>query len=306
MSCREVKAERSVSQTPATLNIHQPHGAMKQETSLLLRRTTTPRHLSEAAGRCFCDSMQETNKVSLALARCMPVILGLIIIYACYVVIHPLTINYFLDPPRDDIERRLALGIAVPIVHFVLLIPVLLCWIRLLLVIFLDPGHTELGPEPKPGVNEPQAGLEEFYDRDAFVCDANGLPIWCSYCNDYKHDRGHHNQDTGRCTYKMDHFCPWVGGVVGERCVTSFSSSHVILLTHPQILQVLHPILVLHHGLDSILNRNFWMGGGSLQGQRSVLRHSWPRRFLLPLHHRHGPQQLEYDLQEYDNDRIAK
>lgn len=177
----------------------------------------------EATGRCLCDSMQETNKVSLATARCMPVILALIIIYAIYVVIHPLTINYFIDPPRDDIEQRLTLAVAIPIVHFVLLIPVILCWIRLLLVIFLDPGHTELGPEPRPGVNEPQPGLEEFYNRDAFVCDENGLPIWCAFCNNWKHDRGHHNQDTGRCTYKMDHFCPWVGGVVGERYVEKTS-----------------------------------------------------------------------------------
>lgn len=171
----------------------------------------------EAIGRCLCDSMQQTNKVSLATARCMPVILALIVIYASYVVIGPLTINYFLNPPRDDISKRLALGIAILVVYFVLLIPIVLSYIRLLLVVLLDPGYVELGTTPKPGVNEPQPGLEEFYNRDAFVCDENGLPIWCGFCNNYKHDRGHHNQDTGRCTYKMDHFCPWVGGVVGER-----------------------------------------------------------------------------------------
>lgn len=163
--------------------------------------------------------MQETNRVSLATARSMPVILGLIIIYVCYVVIHPLTINYFLNPPRDDIAKRMALGIAIPVVHFVLLIPVIVCYGRLLQVVLLDPGYVELGIEPRLGVNEPQPGLEEFYNRDAFVCDENGLPLRCGFCHNWKHDRGHHNQDTGRCCWKMDHFCPWVGGVVGERCV---------------------------------------------------------------------------------------
>lgn len=208
--------------------LHQPPSHHARTTTTT---TTSPQHLFQG--------MQQTNSASLATAKCMPIVLGLIIIYVCYVIIHPLTINFFLHPPRHDIPQRLPLAIAIPVVYFVLLIPVVGCYGRLLMQVVSDPGYIELGTEPRPGVNEPQPGLEEFYNRDAFVCDESGLPLWCALCKNYKHDRGHHNQDTGvqflllfwvlrhlltntlhaqgRCTMRMDHFCPWVGGVVGER-----------------------------------------------------------------------------------------
>ncbi|KAG9598525.1 zf-DHHC-domain-containing protein, partial [Aureobasidium melanogenum] len=63
----------------------------------------------------------------------------------------------------------------------------------------------------------PPPGTERFYSKDVFACDQNGLPIWCGVCNNWKPDRSHHGSDFGRCVLKMDHFCPWVGGVVGER-----------------------------------------------------------------------------------------
>lgn len=62
----------------------------------------------------------------------------------------------------------------------------------------------------------PPSGIEEFWLRDVFVCDGNGLPLWCPTCRNWKPDRSHHSSDVGRCVTKMDHFCPWVGGMVGE------------------------------------------------------------------------------------------
>ncbi|KAF2232135.1 zf-DHHC-domain-containing protein [Viridothelium virens] len=66
------------------------------------------------------------------------------------------------------------------------------------------------------GTKPPPPGTEEFYSRDIFVCDAQGLPIWCPTCANWKPDRTHHCSDVGRCVRKLDHFCPWVGGVVSE------------------------------------------------------------------------------------------
>ncbi|GAM85618.1 hypothetical protein ANO11243_036250 [Dothideomycetidae sp. 11243] len=63
---------------------------------------------------------------------------------------------------------------------------------------------------------EPPPGMEHFYRRPVFQCDPNGLPIWCGTCRNWKPDRVHHCSDNGRCVLKLDHFCPWVGGVVGE------------------------------------------------------------------------------------------
>ncbi|EEQ33890.1 palmitoyltransferase pfa5 [Microsporum canis CBS 113480] len=63
------------------------------------------------------------------------------------------------------------------------------------------------------------AGLEAFYMKDVFVCQQDGKPPWCSTCCQFKTDRSHHCSEVNRCVRKMDHFCPWVGGVVSE---TSF------------------------------------------------------------------------------------
>jgi palmitoyltransferase len=170
------------------------------------------------------DREPRNSKAGLITARVIPAFLVLIAIYCSYVIIGPLSINYLLNPP-DDVPLRDVAGIAIPIFYFLLLIPVAASWLRLTLVVLTDPGYIPQGPKrPKPGVPEtqPPPGLEAFWMRDAFVCDQNGMPIWCSFCHAWKPDRTHHNQDVGRCTRKMDHFCPWVGGVVGENALKFF------------------------------------------------------------------------------------
>jgi len=57
--------------------------------------------------------------------------------------------------------------------------------------------------------NALQNGLEQFWMRDTFVCDAEGRPKFCSTCLNYKPDRAHHCKEVGRCVRKMDHYCPW-------------------------------------------------------------------------------------------------
>ncbi|KAF7718790.1 Uncharacterized protein PECH_005883 [Penicillium ucsense] len=60
------------------------------------------------------------------------------------------------------------------------------------------------------------SGLEAFYTKDVFVCQEDGRPAYCSTCCQFKTDRAHHCREVDRCVRKMDHFCPWVGGVVSE------------------------------------------------------------------------------------------
>ena len=65
--------------------------------------------------------------------------------------------------------------------------------------------------------NDPDSpGLESFYTKDVFVCEGDGRPKWCHECANWKPDRTHHCSSSGRCIKKMDHFCPWVGGPIGE------------------------------------------------------------------------------------------
>ncbi|KAH6607226.1 hypothetical protein Trco_003539 [Trichoderma cornu-damae] len=80
-----------------------------------------------------------------------------------------------------------------------------------------DVEDRALAP-PDPNPDSP--GLEAFYSKDVFVCEVDGRPKWCSECQQWKPDRSHHSSDLGRCVRKMDHFCPWVGGMVSE---TSFN-----------------------------------------------------------------------------------
>ncbi|TGJ80303.1 hypothetical protein E0Z10_g8462 [Xylaria hypoxylon] len=76
----------------------------------------------------------------------------------------------------------------------------------------------EAGPD-----NDPDSpGLESFYSRDAFVCETDGRPKWCSECCNWKHDRVHHSREIGRCVYRMDHYCPWAGGMIGENSFKFF------------------------------------------------------------------------------------
>ena len=174
-----------------------------------------------------------SSKVSMATAKGVPVFLILIVAYVSYILVGPLAISYLINNP-DHSRQNIAAGIAFPIVWFFLLIPVAVTYIRLLLVVNFDAGYVPLGhdgleKEPPPA----------FWMREVFVCDPSGWPIWCAYCKNWKPDRTHHNRDTGRCILKMDHFCPWVGGVVGERSIKFFLQFLVyalILTTYATIL----------------------------------------------------------------------
>lgn len=72
--------------------------------------------------------------------------------------------------------------------------------------------HSHESREPVslwPDLNAPPPGIERFYEKDVFVCEATGRPIWCHYCLEWKFDRAHHNSESDRCVRKLDHFCPW-------------------------------------------------------------------------------------------------
>ena len=161
------------------------------------------------------------NEVSLGTAKGVPIFLALIVAYTSYTITGPLAIQYLLNPP-EGVPQRITAGLAITIANYLLVIPVAVTYLRILIIVWRDPGYVPLGP-PREGTEpEPAPGLEDFWMRDVFACDPRGVPIWCSHCNAWKPDRAHHNQDCGRCTTKMDHFCPWVGGVVGERSYKFF------------------------------------------------------------------------------------
>lgn len=89
----------------------------------------------------------------------------------------------------------------------------LVCYARTLQTVSFNPGLVPL---------EPKLRLESFYTRDVYACRSDGLPIWCSDCQNWKPDRVHHSGEIMRCVKKMDHFCPWAGGMIGETCKSEF------------------------------------------------------------------------------------
>ncbi|KID82491.1 DHHC zinc finger membrane protein [Metarhizium guizhouense ARSEF 977] len=156
-----------------------------------------------------------------------------------YAVVGRLCVEYIL---RRQGKTGLAAGLLV--LFFPLYILALVCYAQLYITVQRDPGLVPLtngrddkSPEPgekrrgfrsrrktdpedppwvPPDLNPDSPGLEAFYSKDVFACEADGRPKWCSECRQWKPDRAHHSREMGRCVRKMDHMCPWVGGMVSE------------------------------------------------------------------------------------------
>ncbi|KAF2398092.1 zf-DHHC-domain-containing protein [Trichodelitschia bisporula] len=149
-----------------------------------------------------------------------------------------------LDQELELVPRRPKTAIAILAVYFPLMLLCFLTYFRILQSVITNPGfiprrasnshHEEGGPglsSKGPEVARsggldrvavlegrvlPPPGLDRFYNKDVWVCDQEGLPIFCDTCNNWKPARTHHCSDFNRCVRRMDHFCPWVGGVVSE------------------------------------------------------------------------------------------
>lgn len=91
----------------------------------------------------------------------------------------------------------------------------------------------EAQPEWMPVDMDPDSpGLERFYSKQMFICEPDGRPRWCTLCWNWKPDRASHSTELGRCVRKMDHLCPWVGGMVSETCKLPLS----LLCSHARAL----------------------------------------------------------------------
>ncbi|CAM1501724.1 Fc.00g037080.m01.CDS01 [Cosmosporella sp. VM-42] len=158
--------------------------------------------------------------------------------FATYVVVPHLCVSYLLRQ-----KKKTGTAVALLVLYFLFFILTLATYLRTFLTIQLNPAFVPFSPEREaiendkkkkrrrvgdiesqpwipPDSNPDSPGLEAFYSRDVFVCEMDGRPKWCSDCRAWKPDRAHHSSEMDRCVRKMDHLCPWVGGVVSE---TSFN-----------------------------------------------------------------------------------
>lgn len=199
------------------------------------------------ASRASCFASLENRFSAQSITRVIPFILAFCIGFSTYVFVKRICIDFFLHARQQPQTT-----IAFLVVYFIFFALVLLTYFRLFLVIQYHPGLIPLGPLaeaqrekqkeerkrnglcgrrnpedieanryeaywPDPRVDSP--GLEVFYSKDVFICQTDGRPRWCSSCCNWKQDRASHCSEINRCVKKMDHYCPWVGGIVGE---TSF------------------------------------------------------------------------------------
>ncbi|KAL2062357.1 hypothetical protein VTL71DRAFT_6623 [Oculimacula yallundae] len=212
--------------------------------------------------------------VNIWTARIIPIILAGIVGYAIYVLVVVLCVHYLLIKHNDS-----SAAIAILAVHFTLFLLMAASFFRLLYITILDPPLVPLGPNANrasksrskdgkegsassdigggeynsgqnsrgtssktvvPEEDPDSPGLELFYTKDVFICELDGKPKWCSHCANWKPDRAHHCSANGRCVKKMDHFCPWVGGPVGENNMKFF-----IQFTSYTALYCLHLLVVM-------------------------------------------------------------
>ncbi|KAF2104607.1 zf-DHHC-domain-containing protein [Rhizodiscina lignyota] len=165
---------------------------------------------------------------NIGTAIAVPLALLAVIGYVTFVNVDVICVHYLLDPSSHydailKLPTRTGAALAILIIHFILLLLMLIPYARLLLSMVSNSNYIPRGSEElvdratilSGAANLPK-GAEKFYKRDIFVCDYQGLPNYCTECRCYKPDRAHHSSDVGRCVIRMDHFCPWVGGMVAE------------------------------------------------------------------------------------------
>ncbi|KAH7312009.1 DHHC palmitoyltransferase-domain-containing protein [Rhexocercosporidium sp. MPI-PUGE-AT-0058] len=189
-------------------------------------------------------------------ARIIPLILAGIVGYTTYVLVVVLCVHYLLV--KHDNKSA---AIPILIIYFVLLLLMASSFFRLVYITTFDPPLVPLGPSAirkrktrsrdgkesgagdgiggdeydsressgdtsrnaaHPQEDPDSPGLELFYTKDVFICELDGKPKWCTPCANWKPDRAHHCSTIDRCILKMDHFCPWVGGPLGENNMKFF------------------------------------------------------------------------------------
>jgi hypothetical protein len=158
------------------------------------------------------------QRIGLATAVVMPLLEFGAIGYVTWVVCYLICIQYLIDPSDElrltlDIQPRRSTGIALIVIYAILLLMLLVPWMRLLQVIWMKP---DLLRPAEPTAEKKDADSQAIEQYDAYVCDYEGIPLFCEKCRIFKPDRTHHCKELGRCVRKMDHFCPWAGGIVAE------------------------------------------------------------------------------------------
>jgi palmitoyltransferase len=158
------------------------------------------------------------QRIGQATSVVMPLLecgaLGFVTWVLCYLI----CVQYLLNPSEElrqsfNIQPRRSTGYALIVLNAVLLVAVLIPWIRFVQVVW---SKSDILPPGNPTLEKKDADSQPMEQCDAYVSDYEGAPLFCDKCNIFKPDRTHHCKELGRCVRKMDHYCPWAGGIVAE------------------------------------------------------------------------------------------
>jgi palmitoyltransferase len=158
------------------------------------------------------------QKIGMATSVIMPLLEFGAIGFVTWVLCYLICIQYLINPSSDlrnsfAIQPRRSTGIALIVVYAILLLALLIPWMRLLQVIWTKSDILRRDEPTKEKVDADSTSIEQY---DAYICDYDGTPLFCDKCRIFKPDRVHHCKELGHCVRKMDHYCPWAGGIVAE------------------------------------------------------------------------------------------
>ncbi|KAI0458451.1 DHHC palmitoyltransferase-domain-containing protein [Xylaria acuta] len=190
-------------------------------------------------------AIESTKAATRWTTRIVPVVLAAAVAYATYVVVARVCVKHLLGSLNEN-----GAAVAILVLYFFFFLLMVITYARTLYNANFNPGVVPLGPraverqkakggkrmmqsygaddlegrayEAGPDNDPDSPGLECFYSRDAFVCEPDGHPKWCSECCNWKQDRVHHSREIGRCVHRMDHYCPWAGGMIAENSFKFF------------------------------------------------------------------------------------
>ena len=158
------------------------------------------------------------QRLGLATSVLMPLLELGAIGFATWVLVDLICVQYLIRPSDDirrnfDMQPQRSTGFALIVIYAILLLLLLIPWLRLLQVIWMKPDLVPLGD---PSREKSATSTKRFDKYEAYICDYQGMPLWCDKCHNWKPDRAHHCKELGRCVRKMDHYCPWAGGIIAE------------------------------------------------------------------------------------------
>ncbi|ODV91951.1 hypothetical protein CANCADRAFT_30236 [Tortispora caseinolytica NRRL Y-17796] len=136
--------------------------------------------------------------------KSVSIVLTFVTVYTAYVYIGRLSYSYVYQQV-SKVKGGAFIGVSV-----LELLIVLVCFVRICVE---GPGLLD---RKWTDFEKPYAGNGYDVDApDAFICEQDGRPRWCHVCMKHKPDRAHHSSEIGKCVLKMDHYCQYLGKVIG-------------------------------------------------------------------------------------------